>query len=292
MFGKRAPLAKFRNKKFTAKGIRNDCTLHQSETFHSAPFNGFSTIVKLLNNMEKDWTAEQKTLHTQKLLEKIEKGRKQSIYTHKCLQMCKEWGGPAISVEELNEILRKNSDKVEQIVRIELSYYRDTHRSEIVSNPDLFKLNKVGYNQQLLNLCTLLAGKDVGSKFVTLPTNKDVAKVLPSVSSSNASPVDDDMIEVGMMYVTLISEADKNTWYLASCVHIENERYEMEFFHRVKKSSNLKWKHPIRKDHENLFKDSIISCVIDGEWDVSAERNMTYTLRNHEYINQLVDNLA
>ena len=60
--------------------------------------------------------------------------------------MCKEWGGPAISVEELNEILRKNSDKVEQIVRIELSYYRDTHRSEIVSNPDLFKLNKVGYN--------------------------------------------------------------------------------------------------------------------------------------------------
>ncbi|KAG1674004.1 Proton-coupled amino acid transporter 4 [Nymphon striatum] len=33
VFGKRAPVANFRNKKFTAKGIRNDVTLFQSLTF-------------------------------------------------------------------------------------------------------------------------------------------------------------------------------------------------------------------------------------------------------------------
>ena len=33
VFGKRAPVAKFCNKKFTTKGIRNDATLFQSATF-------------------------------------------------------------------------------------------------------------------------------------------------------------------------------------------------------------------------------------------------------------------
>ena len=294
VFGKRAPLAKFRNKKFTAKGIRNDCTLHHSETFHNVTINGFSTIVKLLNNMEKDWTSEQKTLHKKKILEKIEKGRQQSMYTDKCLQLCKGWGGPAVSVEELNSILKKNSDRVEKIVRTELSYYRDTHRSEIVSNPELFKLNKISYDQQLLNLCTLIAGKDVGGKYVSLPTNKDVAKVLSSQSDNHLSSLQDaDAIEVGQNYVTLIAEGDKKTWYLATCVNIDDsERYEMEFLHRVVRSSNLKWKHPVREDVDTLTKESIISCVIDGEWDVSTDRNMTYTLRNHEYINQLVNDIT
>ena len=100
------------------------------------------------------------------------------MYTDKCLQMCKTWGGPAISVDELNDILQKNCDKVEKIVRTELSYYRDTHKTEIVSTPELFKLNKITYDQQLLNLCTLLSGKDVGGKYASLPTNKDVARIL------------------------------------------------------------------------------------------------------------------
>ena len=35
VFGKRAPLARFRNKKFTPNGIPNDCTLNKSATFQS-----------------------------------------------------------------------------------------------------------------------------------------------------------------------------------------------------------------------------------------------------------------
>ena len=296
VFGKRAPLAKFRNKKFTAKGIRNDCTLHQTKTFESLPFSSFPTIVKHLNDMEKNWTAEQKVLHTNKILEKIEKGKQQSVYTDKCLQQCKEWGGPAVSVEELNEILRKNSDKAEQIVRIELSYYRDTHKQEIISNPHLFKLNKIRYEEQLVNLCTLLAGKKVGSKFVSLPTNKDVARVLPAIIGKGETPTpseEEDKIEVGEMYITLISEAGVNTWYLATCLNFDDAKdyFEMEFLHRVDSSKNLKWKNPTRKDIDHLFKGSILSCVIDGQWDVSAQRNMTFTLRNHEYIEQIIMDL-
>ena len=34
-------------------------------------------------------------------------------------------------------------DISEKIVRTELSYYRHTHRSDVIARPDLFKLNKV-----------------------------------------------------------------------------------------------------------------------------------------------------
>ena len=298
VFGKRAPLAKFRNKKFTAKGIRNDCTLHKSDTFHNVQIKGFNTIVKLLNNMEKEWTDEQKTLHRNKILEKIEKGRQQSVYTDKCLQLCKTWGGPAISVDELNDILQKNSDKVEKIVRTELSYYRDTHKTEIMSTPELFKLNKITYDQQLLNLCTLLSGKDVGGKYTSLPTNKNVAKILSTSTpdnnlSADDQDEDDDAVRVGQQYVTLIAEGSKNTWYLATCMSVTDDgKCEMEFLHRVQQSSDLKWKNPAKADYDTLTKNSIISCVIDGEWDVSKDRNMTYTLRNHVYINQLVKDMV
>ena len=105
VFGKRAPVPKFKNKKFNAKGIRN-VTLFQSGTFKKEQSKGFSSIVRLLNNMEQDWTEKQKQFHEIKILEKIEKGKNQSMYTQKCLQQCKGWNGPAASVEELHMILQ------------------------------------------------------------------------------------------------------------------------------------------------------------------------------------------
>ena len=116
VFVKRAPVAKFRNKTFTAKGIRNDVTLYQSATFKNEQSKGFISIVRLLNDMEKDWVDEQKQFHQLKILEKIEKGKNQSMYTQKCLQQCKGWNGPATSVEELHTILNSNPDKRVKII--------------------------------------------------------------------------------------------------------------------------------------------------------------------------------
>ena len=80
VFGKRAPVAKFRNKKFTAKGIRNDVTLFKLATFKKEQSKGFTYIVKLLNYMEKDWVDEQKQFQQLKIQDKIEKGKNQSMY--------------------------------------------------------------------------------------------------------------------------------------------------------------------------------------------------------------------
>ena len=74
-------------------------------------------------------------------------------------------------------------------------------------------------------------------------------------------------------------------------MNIADDQCEMEFLQRVDKSSNLKWKHPNKLDKDILPKNAIISCDIDGEWDVSQDRNMIYTLRNHVYINQVVSDI-
>ena len=95
-------------------------------------------------------------MHENKIIEKLKKANNQSIYTTKLLQQCKTWGGPAASVEELNEILQKHSEIAEKVVRTKVSYYRDTHKTEISYQPHLFKVNRITHEERLINFCVLL----------------------------------------------------------------------------------------------------------------------------------------
>ena len=90
-FGNRAALAKFRNKRFTAKGIRNDCALLVSVFFFFQTKNEkkFFKFVKFLNDMEQSWVAEQKKLKLKQIEEEIEKGKKRDQYVQKPLKLCK-----------------------------------------------------------------------------------------------------------------------------------------------------------------------------------------------------------
>ena len=265
VFGKRAPVAKYRNKKFTAKGIRNDVTLFQSKTFKNEQSKGFTSIVRLLNDMEKDWVDEQKQFLQLKIQEKIEKGKNQSRYTQKCLQQCKGWNGPATSVEELHTILNLNPDNREKIVRTELSFYRDAHKADVIQQPDLFKINNISHEEQLLNLCALLGEHDPGRDYVSLPSNKDAATVL-SNSTDSTPDYTEDTVAMGKYYLTLITEGKVNTWYVASCEGKNSDgTYEMDHLTRVQRGSNLKWRHPVSANKVNLQAESIIECVVDGE---------------------------
>ena len=64
-FGKRAAVAKFRNKRFTAKGTSNYCTLLISNSFQTKNEKKFNKVVKFLNEMELKWVAEQKKIKAQ-----------------------------------------------------------------------------------------------------------------------------------------------------------------------------------------------------------------------------------
>ena len=80
-----------------------------------------------------------------------------------------------------------------------------------------------------------------------------------------------------------------NTWYIASCKGKNPDgTYEMDHLTRVQRESTLKWKQPARIDKITLQAESIVECSVDGEWDVSQERNMTFTLQNHAFISSLV----
>ena len=96
----------------------------------------------------------------------------------------------------------------------------------------------------------------------------------------------------GEILCNIITEGKVNTWYVASCEGKNSDgTYEMDHLTRVQRGHNLKWKYPVRLDKVNLRAESIIECVVDSEWDVSHERNMTFILRNHVYISNFVQKL-
>ena len=76
------------------------------------------------------------------------------------------------------------------------------------------------------------------------------------------------------------------TWFLGYCQEVlQDGKLDVEHLDRVRKGSNLKWKYPVTPDIATVDADQIMVCDITGDWDVHADRNMTYTLRNHVCIN-------
>ena len=84
VFDKRADIAKFRNHKFKAKSIRNDVVLRKS-SFKNTPDYHLKQVVKILEKKECLWNENQQKLNQEKILEKLEKAKKQFCYTNKLL---------------------------------------------------------------------------------------------------------------------------------------------------------------------------------------------------------------
>ena len=55
------------------------------------------------------------------------------------LSDCKSWRGPVTSAVEILEVLKRNPDKQKFILRTELAYFTDTHKTEKIQRPDLFR---------------------------------------------------------------------------------------------------------------------------------------------------------
>ena len=63
--------------------------------------------------------------------------------------------------------------------------------------------------------------------------------------------------------------------------------YRIEHIHRTDKNFNLKWRYPSKEDIADVEEDQILDCDIDGDWDVLSNRNNEFSLRNHEFINEM-----
>ena len=112
-------------------------------------------------------------------------------------------------------------------------------------------------------------------------TNTD-ALLIVGASSLNIHMKKNEDVVVGHCYATLISEGSSDTWYIAICEG-KNDfgTYKMHQLMRVEVRRNLKWKHPPKRNLLNLHLDSILDCKIDGEWNISNGRSITFLIRNH-----------
>ena len=146
----------------------------------------------------------------------------------------------------------------------------------------------------LINLCALLGENKLSQ--VTLPTNSEAEQVLTVLNSSCSKPSKltlDEHLVIGKYYVTLITEGNLNTWYIASCEgRNDDQTYAMDHLVRVRKDCDLTWKHPPKPDVLNLHSSSIMDWSVNGEWDVSNERCITFRLKNHAEISEEVMHLS
>ena len=70
----------------------------------------------------------------------------------------------------------KNSEIAEKVVRTEVSYYRDTHKTEISYQPHLFKVNRITHEERLINFCVLLGQNGQKVQEMNLPSNEEALK--------------------------------------------------------------------------------------------------------------------
>ena len=285
VFDHRSVVANSRNYKFKAKSLRNDMVLHKS-SFDGEVAKLCTSILKQLNKREEEWTMEQKVLHRKKIEEKMQQARNSSQYTMKLLEKCKSWGGPVTSVEELSSILESKPDISDHIVRTELAYYRDTHKPDVIANPRLFKLNKISSEDRLSNLFVLLNGHSNKVAPIPLPNDADALAVLKNLELTVNTK--EKIVDVNGICVTLwVLPSGKKNWYLGYCKDITDDEYVVEHLERVSQNSDLKWRYPSQQDIAPVDADQIMVCDVIGDWNVHADRNMMYTLRNHVCINNI-----
>ena len=196
--------------KFKAKSIQNDMTLQKSTM--TILDKNTKQIFKLLK-VRMIGTSSKTFSKTKKILEKLKKVNNQSIYTNKLLQTCKFRGRLVTSIDELNDILGGRGDLTEKIVCTEFSYYRDTHKTEVIYNGDLFKLNKISQEDRMVNLGILL-GNNNPDQNTTLPTNRDALTIIQGNSSTNDEGDDMAEFELTKIYVTLWLKDELPVWYL------------------------------------------------------------------------------
>ena len=183
--------------------------------FKSQPWQFLIKIPnKYLNYSKRGWLEKAlNILKDKKILEKLKKANNQSIYTNKLLQTCKFWDRLVTNIDELNDILGSRRDLTEKIGCTKFSYYRDTHKTEVIYNGDLFKLNKISQEDRMVNLGILL-GNNNPDQNTTLPTNRDALTILQGNSSTNDEGDDITEFKLTKIYVTLWLKDDLPVWYL------------------------------------------------------------------------------
>ena len=141
-------------------------------------------------------------------------------------------------MEERSQILQKHSEVAKKNVRTDVSYYKNTHKTEIFYQPHLFKVNRITHEKRLINLCVLLGQNGQKVQEMNLPPNEEALTILRE--KDNPIEIQDTEIEVNQAYVTLWIEKNQHTWYIGHCIGNKNDgTYKIDYLYRVNRPSIL-----------------------------------------------------
>ena len=293
-----ARVAKYRNKNFTAKGIRADMMIYKSSD--EIVNKTMGAVEKILQNREKDWNINQKKIIFQNIKEKKEKKVHSNNYITKLLMKFKGWNGPVTSVEELQQVISLNPDNEEVIVRTEMSYYRQTHPNEVRSNPDLYKLQGKGidHKQRLINLCLIHTdnlNKDTKNIDTILPTNVDLTKPLEIQASEQQHTEkvvhDKAGIQLNDLCATIWTNQNQTNWYIGYIIKKnQSSNFVVEYLQRITQQPD-KWVYCDPPEILEVEEEQIMQTKPVGSWDLTSSRQTKLVITNHNEIQEEFDSI-
>ena len=298
-FDRLSVVSRCRNRKFTAKNIRNNMMLYKCKE-DIIKIDKVSKMINLaLMSREVSWNDIQKSKMKTRIEEKLKKAHKAKDYTRRLLQDCKSWGGPATTPEEL-EVILKGKDNQQKVLRTELLYFVNTHKADKIANKELFRVNNLAFEEMLENMMVILGGdtvKECTATTANLPTNKDVLEKIMKDSESKEPNKNDD-VEMNKMSVVVWVDDCKYSWYLGYVKDCVEGMYKVDHLQRKLQKSDSNWKYPSREDVQMVYRDQIISIEVEGEWDMVADsrkrhfhltNSLAITCAFNEHIENLID---
>ena len=162
-----------------------------------------------------------------------------------------------------------------------MAYYAHTHKADKIANKELFRLNRISFEEMLENLTILLDDDGCGGTATTanLPTNADVMRAIKNQSPSTIN--ESSTAKVNDMYVVVWQEDNDYQWYLGYVKKIDDGKLSVDHLARKLKESDSKWKYPSQEDIHLADPAQIVKCNIEGEWDLTADsRKRLFTVTN------------
>ena len=161
-----------------------------------------------------------------------------------------------------------------------MSYYAHTHKADRIANKDLFRLNRISFDEMLENLTILLDddGSSGSATMANLPTNADVIKSFRNPTGE--TPTEYPVAKINDLCVVVWQETNGYQWYLGYIKKLlSNAKLSVD--HLVRTTSDSKWKYPSQEDLQEAGPEQIVQCEVNGDWDMSADsRKRRFSITN------------
>ena len=119
---------------------------------------------------------------------------------------------------------------------VSLSYFSNTHCTDKLQRPDLYRHIMIRYDEKLENFCILLSddASTASATLANLPTNEDWVKALTNMQNVDTVNSGETGVEINKPRAVMwIEKNNKIQWYLGYILDIneESKTFEVDHLH-------------------------------------------------------------